>query len=121
MNKKEYMKKYYSENKNGILEHNEKWRQKHLGICNKNNKISYVRNRIICLSIYSNNELKCKYCGYDNIDALDIDHINNDGYKFRQDNPQWKKFHKYLMKNNFPSGYQVLCKNCNWLKRLGVD
>jgi len=73
----------------------------------------------IALFIYSNGIMKCQQCGYDDINCLELDHINNDGYIWRKENPNFSKnsyFH--IRKLGYPVGYQVLCRNCNWNKHL---
>ena len=115
-----YQKNYYKKNKELI----NKKHMEHYYNCNHEGKLlrnrQYeMKNKLICLSIYSDNELKCKKCGCDNIDVLEIDHINNNGNIERR-NGLNSKIWKSLQKNNYPEGYQVLCRNCNWLKRLGV-
>lgn len=52
---------------------------------------------------------------YITIDALTIDHINGGGTRHRK-----SVYHMYewLKKNSFPSGYQVLCANCQTIKEL---
>ena len=46
---------------------------------------------------------------------MSIDHINNDGYKHREltniGNGSTTYF--WLIKNNFPDDFQILCMNCN--------
>ena len=87
-------------------------------------RIKYVKEyqwrlKQIAFFIYSKGIMACNICGYDNIDCLDLDHINNDGYIWRKENPNFSKnpyFH--LQKLNYPVDYQVLCKNCNWQKHL---
>ena len=70
--------------------------------------------------------MKCAICGYNDIGGLQIDHINNDGSIIRKRLKQNKisftgnSYYRWLIKNNFPSGHQVLCANCNWLKRTEV-
>ncbi len=67
-------------------------------------------------------ELKCASCGYTNIRALTLDHINNDGAKQRR---ELKKlgvssgsgFYRWVKKNGYPSDLQVLCMNCQFIKR----
>ena len=64
----------------------------------------------------------CACCGETEKEFLSLDHIANDGSNFRR-NVVGKRFgagaqtYGYLLKNKFPSGYQVLCMNCNWGKR----
>ena len=59
----------------------------------------------------------CQCCGESEIKFLAIDHINGGGNKH---NIQLKKrginFYRWLRKNNFPKGFQVLCHNCNMAK-----
>ena len=59
---------------------------------------------------------KCIRCGFADFRALQIDHIDGNGYKERKrivaNAPGW--YRRILVD---PSGYQVLCANCNWIKR----
>lgn len=61
---------------------------------------------------------KCVKCGFDNIKCLEIDHINNDGAKQRKKVGGNEELFRWIVKNNFPKDYQLLCRNCNWLKYL---
>ena len=64
-------------------------------------------------------EGKCARCGIDNPVLLCIDHIEGGGRKERQENKTTggSQFYQWLWNNNLPDGYQVLCWNCNALKR----
>lgn len=67
----------------------------------------------------------CKFCGYEDIRALQIDHINNNGAEERkalggQSVSGWR-FYQYLVAKGLPDGYQTLCANCNMIKQLGED
>lgn len=57
----------------------------------------------------------CIECGFTDIRALQIDHINGGGTQER------KEEHNYITYKRIASGdtegYQVLCANCNWIKR----
>lgn len=55
-------------------------------------------------------------CEIDDIDVLTIDHINNDGHKHRE--LVGVKMYRWLVQNNFPEGFQVLCANCNLKKEI---
>lgn len=74
-------------------------------------------NRIITLQIYTNGKMECCLCGEDDIDVLSFDHIYNNGNIHRK---EIKNCHiaRWLIRNNFPEGYRVLCRNCNWKDRL---
>jgi hypothetical protein len=77
--------------------------------------------KLFIFQIYSNGTMKCKKCGYDNVDALSIDHINNNGAEHRKRIGilnGGQEFYMWLIKNKFPSGYQVLCLNCQMIKKL---
>lgn len=58
---------------------------------------------------------KCNCCGVDMFQFLSIDHINNNGKEHREElrSRGGTSFYIWLRKNGYPSGYQVLCFNCN--------
>jgi hypothetical protein len=58
---------------------------------------------------------KCAICGELDPDLLTIDHINNDGAKHRREIgiKNGNELYCWLIKNNFPPGFQVLCWNHN--------
>ena len=66
---------------------------------------------------YSNGTMKCK-CGYSDIGALCLDHIKNDGAKDRRQRVAANRLYLWLIKNDYPKGYQVLCFNCNQIKHI---
>ena len=78
----------------------------------------YVSNynkegRRIALDYYGN---RCSKCGYNqDLRALDFDHINNDGANFRK---TVSNIGPWLVRNDFPEEFQLLCRNCNWIKEL---
>jgi hypothetical protein len=57
----------------------------------------------------------CACCGEDNVDLLTIDHVNGGGKKHRKEIGvrAGYGFYSWLRNNNFPTGFQVLCFNCN--------
>ena len=61
----------------------------------------------------------CAHCGIEDIDVLCIDHVNNNGAeeKFRNGSMLYQS----LRTRGYPSGYQVLCWNCNHKKSLAVQ
>lgn len=56
---------------------------------------------------------KCQCCGEDRICFLTIDHIDGGGNVHRQEVGSGHEFHRWLKKNGYPDGFQVLCYNCN--------
>lgn len=57
---------------------------------------------------------KCIRCRESDIRVLQIDHVNGGGTKERKLNHNYSK--KLILKN--PDNYQLLCSNCNWIKRV---
>lgn len=63
---------------------------------------------------------KCTGCGYDeDVRALQIDHKNSNGSVERRELGQRGMFEKMFREAEAgnDSNYQVLCCNCNWIKR----
>lgn len=90
---------------------------------NKMDYQNYQRNyqkkfRDIVFNFYGS---KCNCCGEDGRSFLAIDHINNDGHSDRAEKGYKRRgyvLYKYIVKQNFPDTYQILCWNCNWSKRV---
>ncbi len=73
----------------------------------------------LVISHYSNETMRCVKCGFSDIRALSIDHINGGGRKHAQElRKVGTIFYRWLIKNNFPEGFQVLCMNCNYIKKV---
>jgi hypothetical protein len=73
------------------------------------------------LTHYGNGRLACVRCGFTDIRALCIDHINGGGNKKRKligSSMLGRNIYAWLKKKAFPVGYQTLCHNCNWIKRF---
>ena len=73
--------------------------------------------KIRVLTHYGHGKLTCVMCGESRIDCLSLDHINNNGYEHRKGTGNGQKFYRWIIKNDFPLGYQTLCMNCQWIKR----
>lgn len=63
---------------------------------------------------------KCVKCGYTDLRALQIDHINGGGTTDRKRFTNNIMFHRYYLRNREEASHelQVLCANCNTIKRL---
>jgi hypothetical protein len=60
----------------------------------------------------------CARCKFKILAALTIDHINGKGNAHRRSLGRiGKDFYRWLVKSKFPSGYQTLCMNCQFIKR----
>ena len=90
-------------------------------------------NRLKILKYYSkslsNSNIPCCNCCGENshVDFLAIDHIR--GSKQMDLEPELKKLnyssklrnqnlHRWILKNDFPDGFQILCTNCNFAKGM---
>jgi hypothetical protein len=82
---------------------------------------------------YSNGKPSCACCGETIPDFLTIDHVNEDGAAHRKKvakdgkrrkSTGWKppgngvgvSIYRWLKKNGYPPGFQVLCMSCNFAK-----
>jgi hypothetical protein len=64
---------------------------------------------------YSKGENRCGCCGENHFEFLQLDHIEGNGEKHRKEikRSAGEAFYTWLIRNNFPEGYRVLCSNCN--------
>lgn len=71
--------------------------------------------KMTCLRHYGGTPPSCACCGEDHPTFLAIDHIEGSGNKHRKEigSKGGYTFAIWLIKNNFPEGFQVLCHNCN--------
>jgi hypothetical protein len=78
------------------------------------------------IGYYSKGTMKCTNLtcevpnGARDIRALTIDHINGGGNKHRKQvgTNGGLAFYYWLKRNNYPEGFQVLCCNCQAIKRI---
>ena len=131
-------KKYYLEDKEGHKEKTKKWQKENRDAQRKIRMRTYYKNkeventrsrnytlrrRIQVLKAYGGETPKCSNCSVTEIRVLELDHINNDGSQERKSvGKLGAGFYGYLIKNNYPNKdrYQILCKNCNYLKYLNA-
>ena len=66
---------------------------------------------------------RCVCCGETERAFLSLDHVENDGATFRRQilgsrNCAGAKTYAWLHRHGYPAGYQVLCMNCQFGKRM---
>lgn len=118
-----HRKNQRSENKVKKLARNNTYRGSHKASLQQSRKLENLYTKIEVLTHYGNGKLSCVKCGFDDIRVLSIDHINGDGAKHRRlilgaSRTGGSQLYHWLKKNNYPQGYQTLCMNCQWIKRV---
>lgn len=72
------------------------------------------RLKLEILTHYGGNPPQCACCKESHIEFLAIDHIGGGGNKHRKKvGIGWGKFYLWLKRQDYPSGFRVLCHNCN--------
>ena len=130
--RKEHIKEYYYKNREKLLEKRRIWKQEHKEHCqayakewrkrNVNSQRLYhqrwqTKVKTDVLGHYGSGKLGCVKCGFTDIRALSIDHINGDGATHRKViKMSGQRFYRWLKVNDYPKGYQTLCMNCQFIK-----
>ena len=88
-------------------------------LCFKCQEKSRRRMKLFRLDVLKHyGQLKCKKCKIADNRVLDLDHIYGGGKKDRKKHGFGHGFYYWLKRNNYQKGYQILCRNCNWIKHL---
>lgn len=114
-----------SRNKDGHLTYCNQCYAKHVGPKRRlKNQSDWRQIRLQVLHHYCGEVLHCmcKGCYYHTHELdyrfLAIDHINGDGARHRKLlKKSGASFYKWLVRSNYPSMFQVLCHNCNFVKK----
>lgn len=77
-----------------------------------------AKKKRLCIERYSDGKFECICCGEKIYEFLTIDHSNNDGAEHRRKDKlrSGTMMYHWLIKNNFPKGFKVMCFNCNLAK-----
>lgn len=119
----------YKKSRSLILKNPEKYREYHriyqkehrekTSIWTKKNT-QQIRYNVL-IKIGGDKGIICVKCGFSDIRALCIDHINGGGRDDRKDKHSPVKFYKYILSltdEESRQKYQILCSNCNSIKRI---
>jgi hypothetical protein len=73
------------------------------------------------LEHYSGKHPHCTCCGETHNIFLTVDHVNGDGAEHRKELgvKGGAEFYRWLIANDFPPGFTILCMNCNFAKGRG--
>ena len=114
-----YRKSWYRKNIKWQRERTRNYQRKRAVRIAETSKIIRNKRKTEVMKHYGNGYAKCVNCKERRLAALSIDHINGGGCKHRKElkNIRGVAFYNWLIKNNFPKGYQTLCMNCQFVKR----
>lgn len=76
----------------------------------------YYRDKELVLTHYGKGKCACVLCGFDDIRALSIDHINGNGLEHRKQ-MHASNIYRWLVREGFPKGFRTLCMNCQWVTK----
>ena len=98
-----------------LKKYHKKYSKKYEVYYNLIRRIKSRRDKIEVMTHYSNGTPRCVCCGITELDFLTLDHKDGRGNveRKRLGIPGGSVFYKWLIKNNFPPGYQVMCFHCN--------
>lgn len=109
-----YNSEYYKLNKSEINKRNERNRNKPEYKERAKARLKYRLDEAK-RKVYDLLGRECVHCGFDDVRALQIDHINGGGTKDRKGMSGLQFLNHVISING--KGYQILCANCNWIKR----
>jgi len=103
-----YIKEWQAENKEKAKQYKQAWKEKN----REKIRAKYRQRRLDVLAHYSDGKMKCDCCNEGHVEFLCIDHIDGGGSEHRRSITH-NDFYRYLVNENYPEGYRVLCHNCN--------
>lgn len=87
--------------------------------CHSNiGKAANKKLRLQVLEYYSDGILCCACCGEAHIEFMTLDHINGDGKEHRAKVGHGPAMYRWIIANDYPPMFEVLCHNCNWSKGI---
>ena len=106
-------KRYYKKHQKERIKYSKKYRKKFKHKIAIKDKKERQDKKYKVLYHYSNTKLICACCNESIYEFLTLDHPNNDGAKHRKQIGGSFAIYNWLIKNNYPKGFRVLCMNCN--------
>lgn len=115
--RKAYARKYYEANKESLNAAAVMRGRKHYTNNRESLKERRKQVRLDALVHYSKGAMCCACCGEGIVEFLALDHIKGDGGQVRKrQGGSGHTYYKWLKRNGYPPGLQVLCHNCNCAK-----
>jgi hypothetical protein len=117
---KEYLQKLRKEHPEKCKEYHDTYYKKHKKNCIKS-VVNYqcIKKREIRKEILNFFGDKCNKCGFNDWRALQIDHVNGLGRREYRKGRNGIIYYRTILKEikNGSKKYQLLCANCNFIKR----
>lgn len=84
------------------------------------NKVARDKLKDEVFTHYCNGTIKCHHCNETDLGVLTLDHVDGGGNKHRKESGMKTGYNAccWLKKHGYPEGFQVLCWNCQFKKRL---
>jgi hypothetical protein len=102
--RREYFRQYFKDHREKYLSQTKKY---------------YRRLKMEVLLHYGKGKAACVRCGFSDARALSIDHMNGRGREHRENVVgHGTNIYQWLRTNGFPKGFQTLCMNCQFIKRV---
>jgi len=106
----------------GAARSNQRRRERHAADPDRQQSYSRSYRATVRERVFGYYGESCACCG--TTEDLCIDHVNGDGRQHRSEvsgttNPGSYRMYLWLIRNDFPAGFQTLCRPCNASKRTG--
>lgn len=127
---REYMREYWKRNREKLNKQHQERREKDKEGYRAKERARYQKRkeelrerrkelRLKVISYYSQGKNECACCGERHIEFLSINHIEGNGrnHRLKITGGRYRagsNFYRWLIRNNYPEGYNVLCMNCNF-------
>ena len=115
--KRKYSRAYYLKNRERCNAATRRSYQKHKVERRRHDNARRRETRIEVLAYYGGDKLACVKCGFNDGRALSIDHIAGGGKQAERDR-RGTALAPWLKYRGYPEGYQTLCMNCQFIKKI---
>jgi hypothetical protein len=106
-----YKQRYKEKHPDKFRADKRRYKEKHPDKTREAIKKCNLKLRYNILKYYSYGKMVCNFCGENHYEFLEIDHMAGNGKDHKRQITI--SLYSWLKQNNYPSGYQVLCSNCN--------
>ena len=110
---------YYQAHKERLNQYAANWQKQHPIKTREIHKRYTNKIKEEVFTHYGNGKLACVICGFNDVRALSLDHIEAIGNVARKANGgSGYDLYAKLRRLGYPEGFQTLCMNCQWVKKF---